>query len=124
MGFFIFILLYFYYEPYPATDTKEGALTAPFSVFNSIRLATMKENADEIIKAIKDVYQRDIFTMGEIEEILTESGYKSYEIREIVRSAIKSNQMGRITYKNIGHSFPHRNSYVVIRPKPKPKSLE
>ena len=81
----------------------------------------MKEEAEEIIKAIRDVYQKDTLTMGELADILTASGYKTQEIRQIVRSAIENNQMGRVTYKNLGHSIPQRNSYVVLRPKPKKK---
>ena len=80
----------------------------------------MKEDAEEIIKAIRDVYHKDTLTMGELADILTASGYKKHEIRQIVRSAIENNQMGRVTYRNLGHSIPHRNSYVVLRPKQKP----
>ena len=81
----------------------------------------MKEEAEEIIKAVRDVYQKDTLTMGELADILTASGYKTQEIRQIVRSAIENNQMGRVTYKNLGHSIPQKNSYVVLRPKPKKK---
>lgn len=81
----------------------------------------MKPDAAEIIKSIREVYERDTFTMGELADILTASGYKKHEIRQIVRSAIENNQMGRVTYRNLGHSIPQRNSYVVLRQKPKPK---
>ena len=83
----------------------------------------MKEDAADIIKAIRDVYQKDTLTMGELADILTAGGYKKHEIRQIVRSAIESNQMGRVTYKNLGHSLPQRKSYVVIKPKPKQNEI-
>ena len=81
----------------------------------------MKEDIEEIIRAIKDVYQRDTFTMGELADILAASGYKSNEIRLFVRYAIENNQMGRVTYKNLGRKIPKQNSFVILRPKPKPK---
>ena len=81
----------------------------------------MKLDAAEIIKAIRDVYQKDTITMGELAEILTASGYKQHEIRQIVRTAINSHQMGRVSYRNLGRKIPTLNSYVLLRPKPKPK---
>jgi len=81
----------------------------------------MKPDAAEIIKSIREVYERDTFTMGELADILTASGYKKHEIRQIVRSAIENNQMGRVTYRNLGQHIPNYNCYVVLRPKPRQK---
>lgn len=78
-------------------------------------------DAAEIINSIRNVYQRDTFTMGELSDILRESGYSLKEIRVIVHHAFNKNIMGKVSYQNLGSHIPSYNSFVVLRPKPKPK---
>ena len=81
----------------------------------------MKLDAAEIINSIREVYERDTFTVGELVDILIASGYKPFQARRIIHQGLRNDQMGRVTYKNLGRNIPRSNSYVLLRPKPKPK---
>ena len=95
---------------------------------NSFKIATfaaMNQDLDELLTAIRDVYGRDTFTMGELSDILMESGFRKFEIRRIIRFAIEKKQMGRVSYRKLGRAIPASNTYVVLRPNPqaKPKDI-
>lgn len=82
----------------------------------------MKDNAEEIIKAITEVYQKDTFTMGELADILTDSGYTQKQIRRIIHQANSKNLIGKVVY-NLGRHIPQYNCYLLLRPKPKRKTI-
>lgn len=82
----------------------------------------MEINAEEIIKSIKEVYERDTFTMRELADILTASGYNLKDIRNIIHQANSKKLIGKVVY-NIGRNIPQYNSYLLLRPKPKRKII-
>lgn len=83
----------------------------------------MEINAEEIINSIKEVYERDTFTVGELLDILIASDFTPSQARKIIHQGIRYNKIGRITYKNLNRNLPRSESYLLLRPKPKRKII-
>ena len=73
------------------------------------------EEAGTIIMAIKDVYQKDTFTVKELMDILTESGFKTFEARQIIRRCLNTKEAGRISYHKCKRNIPPKNTRLFIQ---------
>jgi hypothetical protein len=72
------------------------------------------EDTATIIRAIKDVYQKDTFTVRELTDILTESGFKTFEARQIIRQCLNKKEAGRISYRRCRRNIPPKNTRIFI----------
>ncbi len=68
----------------------------------------------ELFKAIIDIYGKDVFTVGELFDILRGSGYSSVEAQSIVRKSINGGHIGRVMFRKIRRNMPKRSSFVVL----------
>ncbi len=68
----------------------------------------------ELFKAIIDTYGRDVYTLGELFDILRGSGFSPVEAQSIVRKAINDGHIGRVTFRKLRRNMPKRSSFVVL----------
>lgn len=70
--------------------------------------------AHEVFKAIIDTYEREVFTLGELFDILRASGFSPAEAHIIVREAINRGHIGRVTFRKVHRNMPRKTSYVIL----------
>ncbi len=68
----------------------------------------------ELFKAIIDTYGRDVYTLGELFDILRGSGFSPVEAQNIVRDAINDGHIGRVMFRKLRRNMPKRSSFVVL----------
>lgn len=70
---------------------------------------------DELFKEIVDVYEREVFNVGELYDIIIKCGYSSVEARKMVRNGINAKEIGRVKYCKVRQNMPSKGSFVVLK---------
>ena len=68
---------------------------------------------DDIFKAIREEYSRDIFTTEELATILINCGYSERQVSGIIREAIECHHVGVVSFKQLKRK-PAKNRLVAI----------
>lgn len=74
-------------------------------------------DAKEILTAIKNEYNTDFMTVGELMGILHDCGFDDKECREILRDWINDKEVGRVSYRNLRRNMPPKNTVLFLRKK-------
>lgn len=77
--------------------------------------AMNSEEVRTILRAFVDVYRRNYVTVGELFDIMINSGYKHEDARELIRCAIDTKTVGRLVFRQTKKRLPNKNTVLVIR---------
>lgn len=77
----------------------------------------MMEHLDleELFEQIQEQYQRELFTVAELLDILTRMGYKRAEARAIMLKAMNQRVTGRVSFRKRS-VLPRPNSIIALLP--------
>ena len=70
---------------------------------------------EEIFEQIKEQYQRDLFTVVELKEILVLMGYSKAEARAIILRALNTRITGRVSRRKRS-VLPRKDSIIALLP--------
>ncbi len=68
---------------------------------------------DEILEAIRNEYERQVYAVHELDAILTQCGFSQREISKIICEGIKRKQLGVVSFGKPRRK-PSRNRLLVI----------
>ena len=67
------------------------------------------------MQEIKNTYERDIFTLKELFDILYNCGFSHAEARQIIRDSINGKHLGRVFIRRMRHNMPAKGSRFVLQ---------
>lgn len=68
---------------------------------------------NELLKAIKTEYGKEVFTMNELVTILKKCDFAEKEISAIIQDGLKNRNIGRVSFRRTSKR-PARNSLIII----------
>lgn len=68
---------------------------------------------DEILEAIRNEYDRQVFAVHQLDTILTQCGFSQREISRIIREGIRRKQLGVVSFRNVRRK-PAKKRLLVI----------
>jgi len=82
-----------------------------------------KIDTSELVRAICFNYDKEVFTIKELMEILLNCNFTTWEARRIIRKAFKEKNIGRVSYRQIKGNFVGYSTLVVLRKQGKKEDI-